>query len=108
MVEAISTTSDSGKRLGLDFLVKGRAICRGKKCGFKNIRIRVDGNCPTAYICLIHVHNVPVIRSMTGDNSLNLIRLLRVVITPSVTSLLRGENDSKRSHEIQATAMTDD
>ena len=34
--------------------------------------------------------------------SLNFIRLLRVVITPSVTSL-RGENDSKQSDEIQAT-----
>ena len=31
--------------------------------------------------------------------SLNLIRLLRVVITPS---LLRGENDSKQSDEFQA------
>ena len=35
--------------------------------------------------------------------SLNFIRLLRVVITPSVTSLLRGENDSKQSDEFQAT-----
>ena len=34
--------------------------------------------------------------------SLNFIRLLRVVITPSVTSLLRGESDSKQSDEIQA------
>ena len=34
--------------------------------------------------------------------SLNFIRLLRVVITPSVTSLLREENDSKQSDEIQA------
>ena len=34
--------------------------------------------------------------------SLNFIRLLRVLITPSVTSLLRGENDSKKSDEIQA------
>ena len=30
-------------------------------------------------------------------NSLNIIRLLQVVITPSVTTLLRGENDSKQS-----------
>ena len=37
------------------------------------------------------------------NNSLNFIRLLRVVITPSVTSLLRGENDSKQSDEFQAT-----
>jgi len=35
------------------------------------------------------------------NNSLNLIRLLRVVITPSVT-LLRGENVSQQSDEIQA------
>ena len=36
--------------------------------------------------------------------SLNFIRfiILRVVITPSVTSLRRGENDSKQSDEIQA------
>ena len=34
--------------------------------------------------------------------SLNFIRLLRVVITPSVTTLLRGENDSKQSDEFQA------
>ena len=34
--------------------------------------------------------------------SLNFIRLLRVVITPPVTMLLRGENDSKQSDEIQA------
>ena len=34
---------------------------------------------------------------------LNFIRLLRVVINPSVTSLLRGENDSKQSDEIQAS-----
>ena len=33
--------------------------------------------------------------------SLNFIRLLRVVITPSVTSMLRGENDSRQSDEIQ-------
>ena len=36
--------------------------------------------------------------------SLNFIRILRVVISPSVTSLLRGEKDSKQSDEIQATA----
>ena len=35
--------------------------------------------------------------------SLNFIRLRRVVITPSVTTLLRGENDSKQSGEIQAS-----
>ena len=40
---------------------------------------------------------------MYGLCSLNFIRLLRVVITPSVTSLLRGENDSKQSDEFQAT-----
>ena len=34
--------------------------------------------------------------------SLNFIQLLQVVITPSVTSLLRGENDSKQSDEFQA------
>ena len=38
----------------------------------------------------------------TKKNSLNFIRLLRVVITTSVTSLLRGENDSKQSDEFQA------
>ena len=37
-------------------------------------------------------------------NSLNFIRLLRVVITPSVTTLLRGENDSKQSDEFQASS----
>ena len=34
--------------------------------------------------------------------SLNFIRLPRIVITPAVTPLLRGENDSKISDEIQA------
>ena len=39
--------------------------------------------------------------------SLNFIRLLPVVITSSVTTLLRGENDSKQSDEIQAiTSVT--
>ena len=38
--------------------------------------------------------------------SLNFIRLLRVVITPPVTMLLRGENDSKQSDEIQAPGGT--
>ena len=37
--------------------------------------------------------------------SLNFIRLLRVVITPSVTSSLRGENDSKQSDEFQARSF---
>ena len=93
MIEAISTTSDFGKRLGLDFSswftglvwTEGRFVFK-KKCAFKNIRIRVDEtsitltlnavffkkkqktvikNCPTGYICLIH--NVSVFRSMTGD-----------------------------------------
>ena len=41
------------------------------------------------------------------NNSLNFIRLLRVVITPSVTSLLRGENDSKQSDEFQASKIND-
>ena len=35
--------------------------------------------------------------------SLDFIRLLRVVITPPVTTLLRGENDSKQSDEFQVT-----
>ena len=39
---------------------------------------------------------------MIQASSLNFIRLLRVVITPSVTTLLRGENDSKQSDEFQA------
>ena len=39
-------------------------------------------------------------------NSLNFIRLLRVVITLSVTTLLRGENDSKQSDEFQAMNST--
>ena len=39
-------------------------------------------------------------------NSLNIIRLLQVVITPSVTTLLRGENDSKQSDEFQAIPWT--
>ena len=34
--------------------------------------------------------------------SLNFIQLLQVIITPSVTSLLRGENDPKQSDEFQA------
>lgn len=48
MIEAIPTTSDSGKRLGLDFLSgftglsERKADLYVKKCGFKNIRIRVD------------------------------------------------------------------
>ena len=37
--------------------------------------------------------------------SLNFIRLLRVVIPPSVTSLLRGESDSKQSDEFQANLL---
>ena len=37
--------------------------------------------------------------------SLNFIRLLRGVITPSVTTLLRGENDSKQSDEFQANSF---
>ena len=37
-------------------------------------------------------------------SSLNFIRLLRVVITPSVT-LLRGEKDSKQSDEFQAISQ---
>ena len=36
--------------------------------------------------------------------SLNFIRLRLVVITPPVTMLLRGENDSKQSDEIQTPA----
>ena len=43
----------------------------------------------------------------TRKPSLNFIRLLRVVITPSVTTLLRGENDSKQSDEFQANANHD-
>ena len=39
--------------------------------------------------------------------SLNFIRLLRVVIAPSVTTLLRGENDSKQSDEFQAIENND-
>ena len=35
--------------------------------------------------------------------SLNFIRLVQVVITHPVTSLLRGENDSEQSDEIQTT-----
>ena len=35
--------------------------------------------------------------------SLDFIRLLRVVITPSVTTLWKGENESKQSDEFQAT-----
>ena len=34
--------------------------------------------------------------------SLNFIRLLRVIITPSVTSLLRAENNSQQLDEFQA------
>ena len=39
--------------------------------------------------------------------SLNFIPLLRVVITPSVMLLLRGENDSKQSDEFQASFVVD-
>ena len=39
--------------------------------------------------------------------SLNFIRLLRVVITLSVTRLLRGENDSKQADEFQARYFDD-
>ena len=42
------------------------------------------------------------VRKILGAASLNFIRLPRVVITPTVTTLLRGENDSKRSDEVQA------
>ena len=45
---------------------------------------------------------LPFLSEMIQRNpSLNLIRLLRVVITPSVTGLLRGENDLKQWDEIQ-------
>ena len=40
-------------------------------------------------------------------NSLNFIRLLRIVITPSVTTLLRGQNDSKQSDEFQASLQNE-
>ena len=43
--------------------------------------------------------------SEPGLISLNFIRLLRVAITPSVMSLLRGENDSNQSDEFQATKL---
>ena len=42
------------------------------------------------------------VRKILGAASLNFIRSPRVVITPTVTTLLRGENDSKRSDEVQA------
>ena len=42
------------------------------------------------------------VRKILGAASLNFIRFPRVVITPTVTTLLRGENDSKRSDEVQA------
>ena len=46
---------------------------------------------------------LPFLSEMIQRNpSLNLIRLLRVVITPSVTGLLRRENDLKQWDEIQA------
>ena len=41
---------------------------------------------------------------IAGVTSLTFIQLLRVVITPSITTLLRGENDSKQSDEFQAEA----
>ena len=45
---------------------------------------------------------LPFLSEMIQRNpSLNLIRLLRVVITLSVTGLLRGENDLKQWDEIQ-------
>ena len=45
---------------------------------------------------------LPFLSEMIQRNpSLNLIRLLRVVITPSVKRLLRGENDLKQWDEIQ-------
>ena len=44
-----------------------------------------------------------ILLKTTGPRGrLNFIRLPRVVTTPSVTSLLRGENDSKQSDEFQA------
>ena len=42
------------------------------------------------------------VRKILGAASLNFIRLPRVVITPSVTTLLRGENDSKQSDKVEA------
>ena len=50
-----------------------------------------------------HKQNQLLIRK----HSLNFIRLLRVVITPSVTTLLRGENDSKQLDEFQAVENND-
>ena len=49
-----------------------------------------------------HLRKNPDLVTSRENHSLNFIRLLRVVITPSVTSLLRGENDSKQSDELQA------
>ena len=47
--------------------------------------------------------NIPRRQLRNPKCSLNFIRLLRVVITPSV----RGENDSKQSDEFQATRNAD-
>ena len=50
-----------------------------------------------------HKQNQLLIRK----HSLNFIPLLRVVITRSVTTLLRGENDSKQLDEFQAIEKND-
>ena len=47
------------------------------------------------------------LKKKNNKTRLNFIRLLRVVITPSVTTLLRGENDSKQSDEFQAETKQD-
>ena len=51
---------------------------------------------------LLHLCCMQFFSSDKRLHSVNFIRLLRVVITPSVTTLLRGENDSKQSDEFQA------
>ena len=43
-----------------------------------------------------------ILKTTGPRGRLNFIRLPRVVTTPSVTSLLRGENDLKQSDEFQA------
>ena len=55
---------------------------------------------------MIKRHTSICLSQISDFVSLNFIRLLWVVITPSVTSLLRGENDSKHSDEFQAMILS--
>ena len=68
------------------------------KNSFRKVKLRETESCSRS----LFPPRTRKVMPVSTQGSLNFIRLLRVVITPSVTSLLRGENDSKQSDEFQA------